>query len=313
MPSSLTLASVLLGLLLPVSAGLGQDQEGDALPTLPTGPDPYAVRYELSSNYLYQITSKFDAGGDVDVHRTGLRFSASRKLSEEASLSFNFGYELNAYDFDGVTSFAGADDPWDSVQFYNLRLQYSYAINHDLTVFAGPVFQIARETGADWDDSWIAGGYGGASLRVDDDLTVGAGIGVTSQIQESARFYPIIIVNWELAQDFQLVSSNSVMGSGLEVRWNLDRDSVLGVGGAFQFRRFRLDKDGIAPDGVGEETGVTIWARLNRQVNAGFEYSLWGGIVVGGEAELELGNGVVPGHDEYQLTAIVGLSAKFRF
>ena len=45
------------------------------------------------------------------------------------------------------------------------------------------------------------------------------------------------------------------LGGGLEVAYDLNDSTVLAVGGAYQASRFRLDDDGFAAGGIGENAG----------------------------------------------------------
>ena len=101
--------------------------------------------------------------------------------------------------------------------------------------------------------------------------------------------------------------------TGAELIWDLGRGWEVGLGGRYEYRRFRLDDDGIAPDGVGQETGVPIWGRLSYRFNPNLSLDFYGGYTFLHELELTDDQGHTLAEEDVDPAPLVAVFVQVRF
>ena len=271
------------------------------------------LSFTVYSGGEYSFKSDIDGGGDLNVFRLQFGVTGRAGLTRDLDLAVHIGYDLDLYDFSG-TSALGVD-PWEDVHTFNVGALLSMQMSNDWTLFGGPVFQIAREDSADLDDSFIGGGVFGATYEVNSSLTVGGGVGVVTQIEDDARVFPVIVLDWEISDDLRLTSKTAGASgrSGLELVYDFANDWEAAIGGSYEFRRFRLDDDGVAPDGVGEQKSLPIRARLSYRMGDHVVLDLYAGVVTESELELESATGVGIGADDVDPTGLLGFTVRLSF
>jgi hypothetical protein len=275
------------------------------------------VNFSVSGGAEHQFETGIDGGGEFAVDRFNAGLGVQTNLTEQLQLSLRFNYNLDLFNFDGpaLGQSLGAD-PWDDIHTTGAAAIFSAELSDDFTAFGGPVVQFSREAGADWDDSWVAGGVFGATYRFSSELSIGGGGVLTTQIEDHARFSPILIINWKISDDFTLASqttSNASGRTGIELIYNVGRGWELAAGAASQHSRFRLDSDGPVPDGVGQDQSLPIWLRLSCGVNSRLRIDAVGGVNTSGELNLEDSGGDRIAKEDYDMTPFVGVFGSFRF
>ncbi len=275
------------------------------------GPD---LSFTVYAGAESSLEADVEGGGDLDVFRMRFGVTGKAGLTRDLDLAVSIGYGLDLYDFSGTTRLGGIE-PWENIHTLSVGALLSLDMNNDWTVFAGPVFQFAREDNVDLDDSFIGGGVVGATYEVSSALTVGGGIGVVSQIEDDARFFPVIVLEWEISDTLRLTSQTTGAAgrSGLELVYDLGNDWETAIGGSYDFRRFRLDDTGIAPDGVGEETRLPIRARLSYRAGNHFIIDLYAGIAMSSELSLEDTDGTLLGQEDVDPAGLLGVTLTISF
>lgn len=286
--------------------------EGDA-DALPAGRDLFFV---ITAGGAHQFEADIDDGGAFSVTRASTGLAAYYLINDELTLNTGIGYEVNAFDFSGTTALGGGD-PWDTIHAVRARAILKWNIDDTWSVYGGPMLGFAAESGADLDESITGGGIVGGSYRVSDDLTVGLGVGVFSQIEDDAAIFPILRFDWSIAPQWSLRSGSFDLGSqggaGVELAYDAADTIELAAGAQYQTRRFRLDDSGAAPGGVGEETIVPVYARLSYNPNRSFTLSVFGGVVFGGEVRLENAGGSNIADEDFDPAPVLGGRVVFRF
>ena len=272
------------------------------------------LKFTVYTGAETSLETDIEGGGNVDVFRLRFGVTGTAGLTRDLDLAVSVGYGLDLYDFSGTTRLGGVD-PWGDIHTLSIGALLSLNLNDDWTAFAGPVFQFAREDNADLDDSFIGGGVVGATYKVSSALTVGGGLGLVSQIEDDPRFFPVIVLDWEISDTLRLTSQTTGASgrSGLELVYDLGNDWETAIGGSYDFRRFRLDDEGIAPDGVGEETRLPIRARLSYRAGDHFVIDLYAGIALSGELELQDSNGAGIGQEDVDPAGLLGVTVTISF
>ena len=68
-----------------------------------------AWRFELDAGAVKQFETSLDNGGDFDIDRYFLRFSATRKVGQQWRTGLSLSYGENRYGLSGNTGFGGLD------------------------------------------------------------------------------------------------------------------------------------------------------------------------------------------------------------
>ncbi|MFN0068369.1 MAG: hypothetical protein ACKVYV_12110 [Limisphaerales bacterium] len=275
------------------------------------------VKFLGEAGVVFQPETDIDGPGDGAFEV--VRYDAGVLLSTDLTDRLRWGNTLFAgisdYEFDGGGFAAG--DPWDTTVLLRYGTSFGYRLNETWGVRAGGVFMYSRETDADWSTSFTGGGTVGVDYRVNNRLFLTAGLGVTSQIEDSEQLVPAIGFVWEATDDWTVrvgalpVSGGALAGGEVEYRFN--EPLALGLGVQFNQRRFRLDDEGIAPDGVGHDQSIPVRLRLGWNINPAVSLHLLTGVAVGGELELADRDGVVLRNEDYDPALYFGLRFLGRF
>ena len=273
------------------------------------------LHFSLHTGIEHQFESDLGGAGELDVSRFRFGLGATFTPQADFDVALQFSYAFDDYSFSGITSLGGPE-PWDDVHTVGLKATVSYKATSEWTVFAGPVFQFSHESDGDIGDGFTGGGFIGASYVFSRQLVLGGGFGVVSQIEDDARVFPVLVVHWQILDHLRLTSQTAGSGSGiagLELVYDWRAGWEVAFGGTYAFRRFRLDDQGVAPDGVGEETGIPLHLRVSHRLREDLHLDLYGGITLGGELKLQDSAGSGIASQDYDGTPFVGLALRLRF
>lgn len=287
---------------------------GDEPPDQPPPAEGADLTFSVSAGYQYIFRTDLDVGGSYAVDRLGLELKTKSKLSSEWALEGNLKYLFNDYNFNSAPALGG--DPWSDIHILELDVQAQWWPANDIMVFFGPFIEWSRESGSSWGDAVTGGGFGGVMFISSPNLIWGGGIGVSSQIEDSVLVYPIIILDWKFHGDMKVSSVAGPVGlsfTGLEWVWTFAEHWEFGVGGRYEYRRFRLDNSGFAPGGVGQDTSIPFWARVSFRLDKQVSADLYAGMVAGGNFRVENLNGVRLGEDDSGLAPTLAVTVRVNF
>ena len=281
-----------------------------------TTPEGQEWKFTVVGGAEYQFDTNID-DGDVTLARYGGGLGVQTDLSRDLSISLFTSYTVDLYDFSGTPfGIAPPAEPWDNIHTLTASAIFSLKLSNDWSAFGGPVFQSAREANADFADSITAGGVFGATYTASRDLTIGGGFAVVSQIEEDARFVPIIIVDWRFANDFHLRNTatvNVANRNGFELVYEASKQWEFALGVASQYSRFLLDEDDPAGDGVGEDTAIPFWFRVSYLPTSRVRVDGIFGMNTYGELELTDSDGTGLAETDYDTAFFIGILATLRF
>lgn len=279
-------AALAVLLTVPLLPALAEEWEASA-------DDPARPRFSFlgEAGFIYQAETDLDddGGGDLQVNRYDAALGVGTDLNEQLRWSNTFYAGVWDYEFDGGGFATG--NPWDSVLMLRYGTQLAYGLDDRWAVRAGGVFMFSRETDADWSTSFTGGGVAGVDYRHSETFFVSVGMGVTSQLEDDAQVVPAVGLNWLPADRWTVrlgavpVSGGALAGG--EVEYELSDPLRLGLGVLYSQRRFRLNDEGVAPDGVGEEKSLPLRLRLGWSITPQISLHFLAGVVLSGELELE--------------------------
>jgi hypothetical protein len=268
----------------------------------------------LRGGYLHQFKTDIDNGGDFSVDRFFVQGGVTYSPQIQRSVSLALGYGYNGYDFSGSGGF-GALQPWSNINSYRISTPVRWGFDDKWTLFFIPTLRFTAESGADLDDAAQGGGFAGFSYRFSDRLTLGPGIGALTQIEDSASVFPVLLIDWKITDRVSLKTgrgTGATLGPGLALDWRASEKWSLSLGGRYEKLRFRLDEQGLQPNGVGEDRSFPIFAGINYTHSRRFQVSLVGGVEVGGKLSVydRDGNEIV--RESYDPAPFIGLAFSLR-
>lgn len=287
------------------------------VPAEPASGDPRGERswrISVDAGAVHRFDAGLDTGGEFDRDTYVFRLSATRQWTPQLRAGLSLGYEYDDYGFDLPGPLAEA--PWDAVRTLSIGLPVFYRASDEWSLFALPRLRYAAEEDAELGDGREAGLLAGAYYRFNDRLSIGPGIGVSSEIESGADVFPILLVDWKITDTLSLETGRGLAasrGPGVTLRWTPEGDWSFGLAARYEKRRFRLDDDGLAPDGVGEDTAVPVALTATYAPGPRFKVSVVAGAELSGHLRLETEDGNRLINEDYDPAAFAGLvlSASF--
>jgi hypothetical protein len=266
--------------------------------------------FRVTAGVGYRAEADIDGGGDFNETRLSLTGARAFNVNEKVRVEPIVTYRFSAYDFSGT-------DPWDDIHTFRATVLARYAIDETWSVFGGPSIGLAGESDADAGDAVTFGGALGVSYRVRENLAVGVGFTVSSEIEDDTRVRPLVLVNWQINERWSVESGYTDVagggGPGGEIRYKINDGWMVAGGMQYHEKRFRLSDDARVPEGVGEDSSLPIYAKVTWQVCPHAALELIGGVSVGGELRRENRNGKTISESDYDPAPLVGLRALFTF
>jgi len=272
------------------------------------------AKFSASASSSYQFKSNLDGGGDVSIANYGIGVGGAVSLTDKAGIGIRMSYVREEYNFSKDNGFL-VQNPWGQINHLDLTTRLGYRLTDQWSIGGGPVIQYAGEDGANLGDSLMYGGIVSAVYRANPDLRIGFGAGLFYRLEET-RVFPSLIVDWKISDRLRLGNSYrlGVTGpAGLELSYKLDENWEIAAGGGQRSSRFRLDKDGPTPGGIGENSSWPVYARLSRKLGSVLYLDLYGGAAFGGKMKLQDSNGNDIRSIDYNTTPLFGFNIRVGF
>jgi outer membrane receptor protein involved in Fe transport len=277
------------------------------------GGDAWRVRFEGGA--LHQWQSDLDHGGEFGVDDWSVRVGADYPVTPDLRLGLSTGYGEHDYAFDGETGLAGLE-PWGNVRDARLSFSANWKADERWNLFAVPTLRWFAEDGADLGDGQFGGLLAAAAYRVNDRLSIGPGFGVFSELEDDTDWFPILAIDWQLTDTLALHTGRgfaSTRGPGLTLDWTPSDRWALSLGARYEKSRFRLDDDGIAPGGIGQDTSFPVYLGATRRFGRHLSLSVVAGVEFAGELRLEDAEGHLIDKTDYDRAPFGGAVLDLRF
>ncbi len=287
--------------------------DGTNGPPTDLGDDRLEFRLTFAGAHRYE--TELDGGADYDVTSFVVEPEITWNQDERTQWSFGASYILDQYDFSGSGGL-GELDPWEDVQQVAFSALLRRRLDDGWSFFGGPVLRFAAEDGADLEDGLSVGGFLGLGYRVDERLTIGPGVGVFSEIEGDVDVFPVIIVDWRIRDDLTLRTgggTGATRGPGLELGWRASDELEVLLAARYESERFRLDDEGVAPEGVGEEEGFGLVAGLRWTPRPSIRISAVGGVRFANQLTIEDDDGVTLFEEDADPQPVAAITASIRF
>lgn len=280
-----------------------QDEEAGFAPA-------WLVNVESRADHAFE--ADIGSGGSFDVSRAqagiGLTYASTRRNSIGVSLDYGWA----GYGFDGPGGF-GALAPWDDVRQLSLSMPYRLGVGERWDVLAVAGVSSFAETGASFGDGVTASGILAVSYRVSENLTVGPGLGVASQIDDDLSVFPFLVLDWKVTPELSLGTRGDVGvvdGPQAVLTWRPQPAWSLGLGAGYESRRFRLDDSGPVPGGVGQDDAWPVYLSLAYGDPRVFQVYGFGGYRMSGQLTVEDRDGVLAAASGYDDAPFLGAGVR---
>jgi len=253
-----------------------------------------------------------DTGGSFNVDRWFVNAGVMFAWSARTSIGVTVGGGEAIYEFDG-NRFGG--DWWNNVEDTRVSVvgRMGFGKTGVLTIL--PTFRNNAEDGANSGDGHTFGIFAAATWRLSDTLTIGPGVGVFSRLEDSARVFPVLAIDWDIGDSWNLATGSGVgssQGAGLTLSYQLNDAWRFGLTGRYEDLEFRLDNKGIAPGGIGRDQSLPLVVSAELRPNPKLKFAVFAGASLLGKLEVKdlAGDRI---ETDYDPALLAGVSAEIRF
>lgn len=242
------------------------------------------TNFSLTTRATFHLPADLDTDGDVGISRLTGELGVSSLLGNDVFLRLSFGSEFSFYDFDDATGLVANGDPFDTTYQYDINMALSGRFNPKWGWFTGGGLTWAAESGSSGSDIFRARGFGGVRYTFNNDLSIGAGVGVFTRLEDDELIIPLVTLDWKLGPRSQLETGGLGGAGGVGVRYTFKPTRQWDLFGQARWvgREYRLDDDGPIPEGVARDQRF--------EVAAGARYNFTPNIQVHGRAGVDFFN-----------------------
>ena len=275
------------------------------------GPPPTS---SVSVGGIFRLKTSLDGGGDFSVTGITGKATLGRALGSRFTAGLTVGYGYEDWRF-GTPGALGPAAPWGAIHQPSVGASVRYRHSDQLTFLVSPQVEWDYESGASTSDAVSYGAVVGALYTHSPTLTLGIGAAAFRQIDDT-KVFPFVIVNWQINDKLLLsnpLEAGPTGGPGLELTYEINDAWDAGVGVAYREARFRLRRDGPAPDGIGRDKGVPIFAHLAFSPSRALTVDFYAGAIVDGNLRVLDSNGSTVSSSDYEPQTVLGIRASYAF
>ena len=275
---------------------------------------PWTFNFDGGGLHQTEVDLKDDKGAFA-IDRWILGAGVTYSWDPRTSIGASIGGGRSIYDFSEDSTFGGGE-PWGTVEDSRLSLTGRFGFGEKGAVFIIPTLRLNGEKGASNSDSRTWGLFGAVAWRLNQDLTIGPGIGVFSRLEDGTKFFPILAIDWNINDRWNLSTGRglaSSQGPGLTLSYKLNEDWSFGLAGRYEDFEFRLDDEGPAAGGVGRDQSIPFVLSARLTPNQRMNFSFFAGLEFGGKLKIKDAMDVVVDEVKYDPAPIFGGTFEFRF
>ena len=295
------LAAFALILALPVSAQTEQNS-------------PW--RFNIDGGGAHKSEADLEDGdGTVSTDRWFFTAGVDYGFDRRTSLGVSIGGGRSIYHFN-EDDLLEDERPWDTIEDKRITMTYRFGLGQTGSMFIVPSVRYDGEKGASSSDSQTWGVFAAAAWRLREGLTIGPGVGVFSRLESGTRFFPILAIDWDISERWNLSTGRglaSSQGPGLTLLYTLNDDWAFGLSGRYENQEFRLDNKGIAAGGIGKDQSLPMIFTAVLTPNERISFSVFAGAEFGGTLKLKDADNEVVAESDYDTAAIFGATFQFKF
>ncbi|GMR15425.1 MAG: hypothetical protein BMS9Abin30_1053 [Gammaproteobacteria bacterium] len=276
--------------------------------------DPWV--FKADAGVVHQSdTDLTDGGGGFSVDRWFVSAGMDYVWNLRNSIGFSVGSGTSNYDFEGTGGFGGGN-PWNKIEDTRVSVTWRFGFGKTGLFTLIPTARFNGENGASSGDSRTYGLYAVAAWRINEGLSIGPGIGVFSRLENSARIFPILAIEWDISDRWNLSTGRGLaasQGPGLTLSYKLSDAWTLGFAGRYEYVEFRLDDAGVAAGGVGRDESLPLVFTARLEPSPKFSVSVFAGAEIMGTLNLKDALGNFVDESSYDPAPIFGAALEARF
>jgi hypothetical protein len=285
-------------------------------PALAQAPSPSGWSFSLEGGFGVQSETDLDGdSGSFDVHRTFVAGNVDYRWNYRNSVGVSVGGGRSEYRFYDPAG-TELEEPWTDIDEMRFSVPMRLALGQTSTLFVIPTLRYNGERDASTSDSQTWGLLGGAAWRLSENLTIGPGLGAFSRLEGSTRVFPILLIDWSFGERWNLSTGRGLaasQGPGLTLSYTLSPAWELGLTSRYEEIQFRLDEEGAAPGGVGEDRALPVVFGASWSPNPAVRLGVFAGVELGGELTLYDERGRELESQDYDPSALYGATFEFNF
>ncbi len=279
---------------------------GPALAQAPTG-----WGTQVDGLAVYQGSADLNGGGSFSASRAFLRGAAIYRFDQDTSAGLSVSLGQFDYDFDGV-----ANQPWRNIRDVRISAPVRFRVGGSGQAFVVPQLRWDYQSGAQASDGMTYGLFAGLAWQVNPALRIGPAFGAYSQLEDGVDVFPALLVDWDIAERWNLSTGTgpgATRGPGLSLRYRATDTLSVALSVRSEQVQFRLDDQGLAPGGVGQDSSIPIALSVSYDPNPGVSLTAFVGAELNGELKLKDTNGMTLNALSYDTAPIAGLAFRLRF
>jgi hypothetical protein len=275
---------------------------------------PWAFTVDGGAAHQSRVDLKDNEGGFA-VDRWYFSAGVDYGWSPRDSIGLSVGAGASTYEFDEETDVNGAP-PWERIEDNRVSLSWRFGFGTTGSAIVIPSLRHYRESGASTSGSDTYGLLAAAFWRLSETLTIGPGIGVFSRLEDSTRVFPILAIDWDISERWNLSTGRGLaasQGPGLTLSYQLDPNWSFGLTGRYEEVEFRLDDEGPAPNGIGRDQSMPLVVSARLQPDPDISFLAFIGAEFGGQLTLMDDSGRTIEESDYDVAPLFGAAFSFRF
>ena len=272
--------------------------------------------FEFDGGIAFQSNADLsDVDGSFSVNRWFVSMGVTYAWDRRNSLGLSVGGGGSKYDFDELTGIGGGD-PWNDIEDTRITLTGRIGIGETGTLFLVPSARYNGESDADTSEGRTWGMLAGAAWRLNENLTIGPGIGVFSRLENGARVFPVLVIDWKITDRWRLATGSglaSSQGPGLTLSYELSEQWQFGLTSRFDNVEFRLDENGPTPNGIGKDESLPVLASAAWEPNRTLRLAAFAGLEFAGKLKLKDASGNLLSESDYDPAPVFGATFELKF
>jgi hypothetical protein len=279
-------------------------------------PQNGSISFKLDGGMAFQSNADLkDSEGSFSVNRWFASMGLNYVWDFRNSIGISFGGGGSKYDFDDLTAI-GDGAPWKEIEDTRISITGRFGFGDSGSIILIPTARYNGEKDSNTSDGRTYGLFAAAAWRISEDLTIGPGIGVFSRLEDGTRIFPILVIDWDISERWNLSTGRGLaasQGPGLTLSYALSQSWSLGIAGRYENTEFRLDENGPTPGGVGRDQSIPVVAMATWDPNRIVDLSVFAGIELNGKLKLKNALGESVAESSYDPAPIFGATFKLRF
>jgi len=256
-----------------------------------------------------------DGEGSFSTNRWAASIGVNWAFDYRNSIGLTVSGVGAKYDFDELAEIGGGE-PWDKIDETRISLFGRFGFGENGSIIIGPSFRYSGEDDSDTSEGRTWGLFAGAAWRISPDLTIGPGFGIFSKLEDGTRFFPILIIDWNITERWNLSTGGGLgasQGPGLRLGYELNDRWSFGLTGRYENLEFRLNENGNTPNGIGQDKSFPLVLSTTWNPHRIVKLSVFAGAEFGGKLKLRDSEGDLITSSKYNTALIYGATAEFRF